>query len=185
MAKTIRNEAGETIITDKNDGPDLNISREGADYLITDNGTGRIRDIRASVKDARRAAEGIRLLDRQIRSSPVFCLSYKSATGLVPTGDLHNPTTLFINPVWSEEEIEQAARHGSRAVAIVAARPCLFERSKPIPGTDNFTLYGLLVKSGQRPCERHPGLCPGKSGPVRPSSGAYSARQRRNTPEGA
>ena len=163
----------ETTITGKNGKPVLKIRREGDDYLITDPGTERIRAIRAGPRDARRAAAGIRTLDSQIQRHPIFCLSHKNLIAILPTKEQNHPIGLFINPVWTEEEIEQAAARGPRAAAeILAARPCPFQ-TQPKPNhavrpEERDTPLLELIAPGSRPCDKHPGLCTGKI-PPKPS----------------
>ena len=173
MATPGHREDDETLITGKNGKPVLKIRRNGNDYLITDPGTERIRAVRAGPRDARRAAAGIRTLDRQIQRRPIFCLSHKNLIAILPTKEQDNPIGLFVNPVWTEEEIEQAAARGPRAAAeILAARPCPFQ-TQPKPNhavrqEERDTPLLELVAPGSRPCDRHPGLCTGKL-PPRPS----------------
>lgn len=163
----------ETTITGKNGKPALKIRREGDDYLITDPGTERIRAIRTDPRDARRAAAGIRTLDSQIQRHPIFCLSHKNLIAMLPTKEQNHPIGLFINPVWTEEEIERAAKRGPRAAAeILAARPCPFQ-TQPKPNhavrqAERDTPLLELITPGSRPCDRHHGLCTGKL-PPRPS----------------
>ena len=163
----------ETLVTGKNGKPVLKIRREGDDYLITDPGTERIRAIRANPRDARRAAAGIRTLDSQIQRHPIFCLSHKSLIAILPTKEQNHPIGLFVNPIWTEEEIEQAAALGPRAAAeILAARPCPFE-TQPKPNhavrpEERDTPLLELIDPGSRPCDEHPGLCTGKI-PPKPS----------------
>ena len=173
MATPGYREDDKTLITGKNGKPILKIRRDGNDYLITDPGTERIRAVRANHQDARRAAAGIRTLDRQIQRRPIFCLSHKNLIAILPTKEQNNPICLFVNPVWTEEEIERAAKRGPRAAAeILAARPCPFE-TKPKPNhavrqAERDTPLLELIAPGSRPCDRHPGLCTGKL-PPRPS----------------